>query len=264
MKKCLFFFVFIVLSFMATGCSHIATNPCDIKIGAHAEVTPVAQEPNLVSWWPSRHKAVLERIEKGNVDLVMIGDSITHGWEKRGKNIWDKYYANRNAVNLGFGGDRTQHVLWRIQNGEIDGISPKLVVLMIGTNNSGGKNISPEQISDGIKAIVCVLRNKLPNTKILVLGIFPRGSVKQRKDKNDVNDGLPNPQWAKLDTTNELISKIADNKMIYYLNINKVFLNTNGEVSREALPDLLHPSEKGYNLWAQAMEPTVKQLMGEK
>ena len=236
-------------------------NPCNVQLNVHEEVTAVAQDPNIVFWWPSRHQAVLERIKKGNVDLIMLGDSITHRWERAGKKVWKQYYNNRNAVNLGFGGDRTQHVLWRVQNGEIDGINPKLAILMIGTNNSGGEASTPERISDGIKAIVCELRNKLPDTKILVLGVFPRGSRTQRKDKNNHSDGVYNPQWAKLDRTNKLVSKIADNEIIYYLNINKVFLNDKGELSREAVPDLTHLSEKGFELWAEAMEPIVVMLM---
>ncbi len=118
-----------------------------------------------------------ERIKKGNVDLLMIGDSITHGWEGAGKDVWKKYYEKRNAVNLGIGGDQTQHVLWRLEHGNIDGIRPKLAVLMIGTNNAGCGN--PREIAAGVQAIVEKLRTKLPQTKVLVLAIFPRGRRRQ-------------------------------------------------------------------------------------
>ncbi len=118
-----------------------------------------------------------DRVKKGNVDLLFIGDSITHFWETAapagGAEVWKKYYAKRNAVDLGIAGDGTGQVLWRLRNGNIDGISPKLAVLMIGTNNSWRS--SPEDIAAGVKAVVADLRTKLPQTKVLVLAIFPRG-----------------------------------------------------------------------------------------
>ncbi len=238
-----------------------AQNPCDVKIGSHEAVTPVSKDAD---WWMPRHNAVLERIKQGNVDIIMIGDSITHGWEKSGKPVWDQYYADRNAVNMGFSGDRTQHVLWRIVNGEVNNIDPKLAVLMIGTNNSNGDEYTSEQIADGVKAIVCQLRTRLPNTKVLILAIFPRGIAEQRKDKAAYKDASYNPQWEKNDKANKLIKKIADNKTIFYLDINKKFLNKKGELPLEIMPDLLHPGQKGYEIWAEAMEPMIKKLLKEK
>src|SRR2546428_11301842 len=137
----------------------------------HSAVTPAPRDAN----WMKRHESFNERVKKGNVDLLLIGDSITQGWEGSGKNVWAKFYSPRNAVNLGIGGDRTQHVLWRLDHGNVDGISPKAAVLMIGTNNSNGKDNTAEQIADGIKAIVAMLREKTPKTKVLILAIFPRG-----------------------------------------------------------------------------------------
>jgi lysophospholipase L1-like esterase len=134
-------------------------------------------------------------------------------------------------------------------------------VLMIGTNNSNSKDSTAEQIADGIKAIVCELRNKLPNTKVLVLAIFPRGSAEQRKAKEV--EAVYNWQWEKNDKASKLVSKIADNKMIYYLNINKAFLNKKGVLTRDIAPDLVHLSEKGYRIWAEAMEPTIVKMMKE-
>ena len=133
-------------------------------------VVPVPREGG----WVKRHESFNERVKKGNVDLIFIGDSITQGWEGAGKKVWEEFYGKRNAVNLGIGGDRTQHVLWRLENGNIEGIKPKLAVLMIGTNNSGSN--SSEQIAAGVTAIVEKLRKELPETKVLVLGIFPRGA----------------------------------------------------------------------------------------
>ncbi len=258
MKRLSFLALLAASGLFVGGCT-TPVDPCSVKLGAHRAVTPV-DRPNK-SWWMPRHQGVLDREAQGHVDLLMIGDSITHGFDKSGKAVWNKYYAPRNAVNLGFSGDRTEHVLWRLEHGELDGISPKLAVIMIGTNNSNGDEYTAEQIADGIKAIVCQIRTKLPETKVLILAIFPRGDPAQRKDK--AHGATFNDQWAKNDKASELASKMADGKMIFYLDINKAFLNDKGELTREIMPDLLHPHEKGYQLWAEAMEPTIAKLMGE-
>lgn len=199
--------------------------------------------------WMTRHESFNERVKKGNVDLLFIGDSITAGWENAGKNVWAEFYGKRNAVNLGIGGDRTQHVLWRLDNGNVEGIKPKLAVLMIGTNNSG--NNTSEQIAAGVKAIVEKLRTKLPDTKVLVLGIFPRGADKATKGRV-VNEGA-----------NEIVKKLADDKMVFFLDIGPKFLGEDGTLSKEVMPDLLHLNEKSYRTWAESIEPSVKKLMGE-
>jgi beta-glucosidase len=196
-----------------------------------------------------RHESFNERVKKGNVDLIFIGDSITQGWEGAGKDVWAKTYAPRNAVNLGIGGDRTQHVLWRLDNGNIEGISPKLAVLMIGTNNSGTN--SSEQIAEGVTAIVKKLRDKLPNTKVLILAIFPRGA-----DNND-------PKRQVNMKANEQIAKLADGKMVEYLDIGPKFLAADGTLSKEIMPDLLHLNAASYQIWADSIEEHVKRMMGE-
>jgi len=216
--------------------------------GLHAGVKPIARGKD--KWWTTRHESFNKRIKKGNVDLIFLGDSITHGWEKKGKEVWKKYYTKRNAVNLGIGGDRTGHVLWRLDNGNIKDISPKLAVIMIGTNNAGSETSS--QIADGIEAIVMKLRKQLPETKVLILGIFPRGPNKEDK-RRLVNEGA-----------NEIVKKLADDKMVFYLDLGKNFLEKDGTLTKEIMPDLLHLSVKGYNIWAESMEPSVVKLMGEK
>jgi beta-glucosidase len=252
--------IIILLSIALFNIVLAAENPCTVKINAHQAVTPVPR--TTPDWWMPRHQTILERIKEGNVDVLMIGDSIIQGWENVGKLTWDKYYANRNVVNMGIGGDQTQHVIWRLQNGELNNINPKLTVLLIGTNNSNGTNqYTSEQIADGVKAIVCILRNKLPDMKILILAIFPKGDYEQCLDLK--NDASFNSQWQKNDEASEIFSKLADNRNIYYLNINKIFLNKDGLISRDIMPDLLHPNEKGYQLWAEAMEPMIVKLMGE-
>ena len=212
---------------------------------ANDAVTPVPRDGG----WMKRHESFNERVKTGNVDLLLIGDSITQGWEGSGKAAWQKHYTPRNAVNLGIGGVRTQHVLWRLDNGNVEGISPKAAVLMIGTNNSGTN--SSVQIAEGVEAIVKKLRTKLPKTKILVLAIFPRGA--------DVN----HPQRKVNVGANLSIRKLADGEMVHYLDIGDKFLNADGTLSKEVMPDLLHLNEKSYTTWAEAIEPKVKELMGE-
>ncbi|NLE36388.1 MAG: GDSL family lipase, partial [Pirellulaceae bacterium] len=187
---------------------------------------------------------------KGNVKLLFIGDSITQGWELAGKDTWKKYYADRDAVNLGIGGDRTQHVLWRLDNGNIDGIEPKLAVVMIGTNNSGAN--TPKEIAEGVAAIVELLRTKLPKTTVLVLGIFPRGA-----DANDARRPV-------IRKTNARLAKLADGKSVLYEDIGEVFLEPDGTIKREVMPDLLHLSPGSYERWAKAIEPTVARVLGDK
>ena len=201
------------------------------------------------SAWLERHNAFNERIKKGNVDLLMIGDSITHWWDKAGKKIWNHYYANRNAVNLAISGDRTEHVLWRLENGNIDGISPKLAVLMIGTNNH--MSSPPEVTARDIRLIVKKLHTKLPGTKILVLAIFPRGGGD--------DDGARQINMK----VNDLIANIGDGNMVHYLNINQAFLNGR-QLRQNLIPDGTHPNEKGYAAWAETMEPTIAKLLNEE
>ncbi len=215
---------------------------------APATIQPVSRLQS--DWWKERHEAKKQRIAQGNIDLLFLGDSITHSWENNGRKIWDQYYAKRNAANLGFSGDRTQHVLWRLLNSPIENISPKLVVLMIGTNNS--PNDSPEDIAKGIEAIVKLLGEKLPETKVLVLAIFPRGP----------NSDFPLRKVN--EATNAIVKNLADNKRVYYLDIGHAFLTEDGVLTKEIMPDFLHPREKGYGIWAKAIEPTVRKLMGEK
>ena len=239
----------LVMAFF-TGCLEMQRcNLYDLEDKTHSAVIPTDRAN--VEWWMPRHEEVLKRIAQGNVDLIIVGDSITHGWEKAGKEVWEQYYAPRNAVNMGFGGDRTQSVLWRFDHGEIEDISPKLVVLMIGTNNSNRHDNTAEEIADGIKAICAKIRCKLPKTKILILAIFPRGEG-------------PSAQREKNAKASELASQITDGKKVFYLNINDEFLTENSTLSRDIMPDLLHPGEKGYQIWAEAIEPTIKKLMDER
>ena len=206
-----------------------------------------------VKWWGPRHEEKVQQVKQGNVDLLLIGDSITHNWEnERGINVWNKYYKHRHAVNLGFSGDRTEHVLWRLQNGEIDNISPKLAVVMIGTNNTGQRRDPVDETAAGVKAILDQVQSKLPETKILLLAIFPRSE-------------LPGDSLRVMnEEINNIISGYADNQRIYFLDINDKFLDDNGVLTKEIMPDFLHPNEKGYRIWAESMEPMVSELLRDQ
>ncbi len=211
----------------------------------HDAVRPVPREGG----WINRHESMNARVAQGNVDLVFIGDSITQGWEGAGKEVWKEFYGERNAVNLGIGGDRTQHVLWRLENGNLEGIEPKLAVVMIGTNNSNSNQ--PEEIADGVERIVELLKSKTPETEILLLAIFPRGAT-------------PDDRLRQVNRkTNEIIAKLADDQQVHFLDIGKQFLAEDGTLSQEIMPDRLHLSEKGYRIWAESIEPKVKELLGQ-
>lgn len=212
----------------------------------HSAIKPVPKSGG----WMKRHEAMNARVKKGNVDLVFIGDSITQGWEGGGRKVWEEHYGKRNAVNLGISGDRTQHVIWRLQNGNLDKISPKLAVIMIGTNNAGSN--TPQQIAEGTAEIVKTIRKTCPKTKILLLATFPRG--KDSNDKRRIVNTASNTRTAKL----------ADGKQVFFLDIGKKFLDDDGTLPRRIMPDLLHLSQEGYRIWAESIEVEVKKLMGEK
>ncbi len=190
------------------------------------------------------HESFLKRAKEGKIDLLFLGDSITQGWANN--EVWQRFYAPRDAANFGIGGDRTEHVLWRLEHGEVEGIRPKVVVLMIGTNNSGSN--TAEEIANGVTAIVKSLREKLPETKILLLGVFPRG-----EKPGSIRD--------KLAAVNAQIAKLDDGKILKYLDISKNFLQDDGTIARDVMPDFLHLSPKGYRIWADAMEPTLQAML---
>ena len=208
-----------------------------------------------------RHESFNEISKKGEAQLVFLGDSITHGWESKGKPVWDKYWAPLNAANFGIGGDRTEHVLWRLDHGNFDGLKPKEIVIMIGTNNTGhvGRpqkenndevyQCTAEQTAQGVKMIIDKLKAKCPGAKILLLAIFPRGATPE------------DPFRKQNDETNKIIKTFADEKTVFFMDISAKFLSPDGTLSKDIMPDVLHPNEKGYEIWAEAIEGKVKELL---
>ena len=194
-----------------------------------------------------RHKEFLAIAMKGGVEVVFLGDSITQGW---GNNkTWQKYYTPMKAANFGIGGDQTGHVLWRITEGkELEGITPKVAVLMIGTNNSSGQ--SAEHITEGITLIVKTIHEKSPKTKVLLLAVFPRG------------EKAGTPIREKLAKINANIAKLDDGgKTVKFLDIGEKFLEKDGTLTKQVMPDFLHLSAKGYEIWAESMNPTLEALL---
>ena len=249
MKKFLprFSIVIVSLLLLVGGCS----------IGKKAPQTPnpatVPVSRSNSKPWLAHHERLVQEAQSNRIDLLFMGDSITDFWVRQapryGTNFWAKYYAPLYAADFGISGDRTEHVIWRIDNGELDGLHPKVTVLMIGTNNS--KDNSPEQIAAGIRVILDKIHEKCPHTKILLLGVFPRNRT------NDVQAQIEAP--AKI---NAIISKFAHGNKIVYLDINDKFLSPDGRVPADIMPDFLHPNEHGYQIWADAMNPTLYRMMG--
>lgn len=241
MKKSLVLLALASLAFTIAGNADAGEkkNPC---------IVPVPRDKN----WVGRHEGFLAIAKKGNVDVLLLGDSITDAWRGKGAEpTFKKYFVPLKTANFGIGGDRTEHVLWRLQNGELEGIDPKVIMLMIGTNNSGAN--SAEQIADGVTAIVKEIHKQKPNTKVLLLGVFPRAP------KAD------NPVRGKIAKINEIISKLDDGgKTVKYMDIGKKFLKDDGELTKDIMPDYLHLSQKGYEIWGDAVIPTIHSMLGRK
>jgi lysophospholipase L1-like esterase len=221
-----------------------------------------------------RHEEKVAAIQRGNYDLVLIGDSITHslgeldGKYAPNRAVWDRHFAPRHALNLGMNGQRTEEILWNLQHGELEfAQSPKVVMLLIGTNNADDRHFrrvhTPEQIFAGTKAIVDLIRRRHPTTKVLVLRIFPRGGDAEKS----VSPPAFNSSAQCLETcrrAGELTAKLADGKHVFWLDVNHVFLRPDGTINTERMWDLLHPSPAGAEAWVQAVEPTLAKLMGDK
>jgi len=206
-----------------------------------------------------KHEINLARARSGPVGLLFLGDSITDNWRKA-PHIWEAYYGRYQPANFGIGGDRTQHVIWRLEHGELDGIAPKVTVLMLGTNNS--LDYSAAEIAAADRKIVGMIRAKLPETKVLVLGVFPRGP--RDRFGGPVTPALAAEaakRMATIEALNTELAKLDDGKTVRYLDISKVFLGQDGRIPYPIMPDQLHPNAAGYQLWADAMQPLLEEMM---
>ena len=227
-----------------------------LALPARAQNTALIPTPRTFPTnWLARHEGYVAEARKGGVDLLFIGDSITDGWrwENGGGKLWPQLYAPRHAANFGIGWDRIQNVLWRVENGELENIRPKVVILLIGTNNSGNedngqpRNTTPEIVA-GISNLVRQIQVRLPHSKMLLLGIFPRG------EKND-------PIRDQVKAVNAGLARLADGGKIEFLDLGEKFLADDGTLPRDRFPDRLHPNERGYQIWADAMAPRLAELL---
>jgi lysophospholipase L1-like esterase len=220
-------------------------------IGIQVPPPNSATIPNLAPFFQNQHAKNVEVAKQGDIDVLFMGDSITDFWRNptgpyAGKPVMDKYFGNLKIANFGIAGDTTQGVIYRLQNGEGQGFSPKAVMLMIGTNNTG-RNTAAE-IAEGVGAVVLELQKDFPNAKILLLGIFPRNTSKD-------------PVRKTLAEINSIISKLHDGKTVNYLDIGAKFLDADGNIPKDVMSDALHPSPKGYEIWAEAVKEPLTNLL---
>lgn len=221
---------------LAASC---ASSVPERAIPVHSATTPLARDGGYLE----RHRRQKALAAEGGWRLVFLGDSVTQGWESTGARVWETWYDRRRTLNLGISGDRTEHVLWRLQDGVLDGLDPALVVLMIGTNNS--RSNTAREIADGVEASVRELRRRLPHTRVLLLAIFPRGATAQDPDRIVTAEA------------SAMIRALADDDGVRWLDVGDVFVGAGGALSTDIMPDLLHLSEIGYQRWAEAIEPEV-------
>lgn len=220
---------------------------------AHAQelesTTPVAGKTNGEKWWNGNYERINTDLKTAGdkIDIGFIGDSITARW--RGGENWAKHWGAYKAVNMGIGGDATQHVLWRLQNGQLDGYKAKMFVVLIGTNNLWGKTAKPADAAAGVKAILDLIQAKQPQAKILLMSLLPTGEK-------------PGPGRDSRAAVNEIISKYAGGS-ITYMDIAGKYLQPDGTISKEDMHDFLHLAPKGYDIWADAIMPKVKEIVGE-
>lgn len=180
------------------------------------------------------------------VDVLFVGDSITAGWDWQ---IWEKNFKSLKAANFGIGGDNTGNVLWRLQHGAVGNIQPKLIVLLIGVNNIGGMQETPEQAAAGVTKVVQQLQLAWPNSKILLNAVFPFDQTSSSENRSKVKK------------LNKIIAKLGNNNTIFFKDYGPLLLQKDGSISPDIMADFLHPTPKGYQIWADAMTPDIQTLL---
>ena len=244
MKRLLFPFLFI-LFFISCVVSQkqnsSATNSAEIAVKGSGD------------WWQIRHQEILDRLT-ASPELILVGNSIFHTLDDEDRKIvWEKYLDKYQTVNMGISGDRTENVIWRLQNGALNGINPRVAVILIGTNNTDGNHYlhisTPEELEKGIWKICEIIREKLPATKILLLGILPYGY--KPNHRNEINK-----------ETNRLIAKFPGrDSLISYRDISNIYLDRDGQVNKDLMPDFLHPNTEGHLLMFEALDPDIAAII---
>lgn len=238
-----------------------AAAPPPVDRGFHLTTTPYPQlqgprgRYDGGGWWKARFEEKCALAQKGGFDVLFVGDSITHAIDNgTDQGAFKTALAPATFADFGYSGDRTENVLWRLDHGELEGkLDPKVVMVMIGTNNTGHRMDPPREIADGVSAIVGRLTARFPKARILLLDIFPRGA-----DANDAgrkNNAAANALIAKLDG--------SAGGRVHFFPIGDQFLDKDGKLPHDVMPDLLHPNAKGYAIWAKAVGPEIKRLLAE-
>jgi lysophospholipase L1-like esterase len=236
---------------MAIGCARVgtATLPLAVTLGPPSSaVRPLPVSQWTKPWRITRYYELNRAARTSHdVELLFLGDSLVQQWTVTGVRTWNEQFANRHAANFGLAGDRTEHLLWRIEHGNLDGLSPRVVVLMIGTNNC--LQNTAEEIADGVGAVVHELRRRLPEADVVIMSIPPR------------RDTPRYPLKAKLAAADQRIRRLADGRKAHYVDLSERFLDEHGSIRPGLLVDGVHLSTRGYELWADAMEPTLARLL---
>ncbi len=228
----------------------VSLSSCDVNKNYdlnHPSITPTSQKE---LWWLYRHKK--KRVDLKNyedVDVILMGDSLIHNWENMGLSLWEPNTEDYRQFNLGYAGDRTEHILWRIENGELEGVDPKVLILLVGTNNTGFRSDESGQTAFAIEKIVLSIREKLPNTKIILTALFPREEL-PTDPLRIINDDI-----------NKRIAKLDDGKSIFFLDIGHLFLEESGRLRMDLMGDGLHPGYPSYLKWREVMAPLLGRLM---
>lgn len=244
------------------GCGLPSREGLEYPFGKEAEIralTPIVPDsPWSQKWWMKRHHEKMKAVRENPPEVVFLGDSITHFWDSTGKKAWDSLFSGKpySAVSLGFSGDRTEHLIWRIVEGkELDGYRAKAVVIMIGTNNTGHLPLEKESPSDtarGIFRIVALVRAKQPNATVILHPVFPRGET------------VDDPLRRRNDQVNRSIKALADGKDVIWCDINDSFVDADGKLPRSVFPDLLHPAAEGYVRWAKVLGPYIEWAVSDR
>ncbi|MEC5385810.1 GDSL-type esterase/lipase family protein [Uliginosibacterium sp. H3] len=239
---------------LTLGAAVLLLNACS-GTSTPTPARPTAEEapPKSAPQFIQAHQRFLERGMQGPVDVLFLGDSITAGWSKA-PDVWQRHYGAWRPANFGIGGDRIEDVQWRITHGELDNIRPRVVVLMLGTNDTG--NLSGAQIAERNRVVIDTVRTRLPDTKVLLLAIFPRGP--RNTEPANIDDARRRMQIIR--AANDRMAAFDDGKSVRFLDIGERFMR-NGLIPPEVMPDQLHPSHAGYVIWAEAMQPLFDEMM---
>jgi len=245
---------FMRLACAMASCMMMASASAGDAIPLNWPIPEVPKDANSATFarpcndWMQKFERNCARTKAGPVDLLFLGDSITEGW--RGSPVWNEFYGKLNAAPYGISGDHTENLIWRIQNGEIDGLSPKLIVILIGTNNFGFNTSA--QIAEGVMAVADEAKKRCPGSTILIMGVFPRG------------EKASDPVRAKVAEINKLLAESSASRPVKFMDIGKAFLSQDGSISKELMYDFLHPSAKGQRVWAEQIQPEVSKALGSQ